>query len=79
MFGGFAKIELAKLGDEAIAGVLDHGTGKFGSEPFFVPAHPDLSHCDGETCRRPQSGSQALKASGMCRPSCCCSRMAFDA
>ena len=48
MFGGFAKLELAKHGDDAIAGTLDHGPGKFGSEPFFVAAHSDPSQCDGE-------------------------------
>ena len=50
MFGGFAKLELAKQGDSAIAGQLDHGPGKFGSEPFFVAAHSDPSQCDGEPC-----------------------------
>ena len=50
MFGGFAKLELAKHGDSAIAGQLDHGPGKFGSEPIFVAAHSDPSQCDGEPC-----------------------------
>ena len=46
---GIVKLDLTKPGDDSIVARISHGPSVRGGEAFFVPAHPDPAHCQGDS------------------------------